>query len=224
MNRLQILLSHKRICLLICVLLMLCGIFSCMIYFALANGDGSPEPKRFPKVEIKSAGWVYAFCEYRHDWMDPRTAFLKIMAHPESKVPLTTGGYAQTDVFAFVRIRGIDTYRAMHHDADRHRPHRWIERERQGWDRSMDYVWKITSATRTFRLHNLKLIDCGTSLEKLTGEKKILEADWEFLLGGAWHNLSVAMLNDEIARPLQEGVEWDAGTRKYSFENPDVPK
>ena len=214
--------SHKTAVSLV-LLLAIAIISTPFLYFAFANGDGS-EPPAMPVTELKSDGWVYAFVEYPHDWMDPRTAFLKIMAHPESKVPLIKGGYAQTDVFAFVRIRGIDTPRAMHHDTVRHRPHRYIERERENWDRAMRYVWNITQPTRTFRLHNLKVIDCDEYLVQLTGEKRILEADWEFLLGGAWHNLSVALINDEMVRPLEDGIYWDAGTRKYSFENPDVPK
>ena len=215
--------SHKTAVSLV-LLLAIALISTPFLYRAFANGDGSPEPETPAPVVLKSDGWVYAFVEYPHDWMDPHVAHLKIMAHPKSKVPLITGGYAQTDLFAFVRIRGIDTHRAMHHASVRHRPHRYIERERENWDRAMRYVWNITQPTRSFRLHNLKRIECDEYLEKLTGEKKILEADWEFLLGGTWHNIAAALLQDEHARPLQDSVYWDAGTRKYSFENPAVPK
>ena len=215
--------SHKIVSILF---LILCIASTSALYFAFANGDGGSDPPemQMQTVKLPPDGWVYAFVEYEHDWADPKTAFLKIMAHPKSKVPRVTGGYAQTDVFAFVRIRGIDTPRAMHHDSVRHRPHRFIERERANWNRAMRYVWTITQPTRTFRLHNLKVIDCDDYLGKLTGEKKILEADWEFLLGGAWHNISIALINDEHARPLEDSIYWDAGTRKYSFENPVVPK
>ena len=198
--------------------------FSSLLYFAFANGNDDDLPLG-PKTELTDDGWVYAFVEYLHDWIDPRTAFLKIMAHPKSKVPLIKGGYAQTDVFAFVRIRGIDAPRAMHHDTVRHRPHRWIEQERENWNTAMRYVWNLTQPNRTFRLHNLKVIECDDYLKKLTGEDKILEADWEFLLGGQWHNLGVFAMQDEMARPLQaDGTQWDSGTRHYSLENPNVPQ
>ena len=191
-------------------------------FFAFGNGDPDDTPiQEMPDIK---EGWVYAFVEYEHDWADPKTAFLKIMAHPKSKVPRITGGYSQTDVFAFVRIRGIDAPRAMHHDSVRHRPHRFIERERARWNRAMRYTWNITQPTRTLRLHNLKVVKCDDYLKKLTGEQQILEADWEFWLGGAWHNLAVSMIQDENARPLQEDVNWDSGTRNYNFENPNVPK
>ena len=194
---------------------------SSVLYFAFANGDGT-DP--IPTDRNGQAG-VYAFVEYEHDWVDPRTAFLKIMAHPESKVPRITGGYAQTDTFAFVRIRGIDVPRAMHHDTVRHRPHRWIERERENWDRAMRYVWNLTQNTRTLHLYHLKLIDCDDYLKKLTGENKILEADWGVYLGGAWHNLGVFLMQDAIARPEQsDDTQWDAGSPHYGLVDPNIPK
>lgn len=198
-------------------------LFIIFVSLSLASGPGE-EPPPLPEVTDDS-GWVYSFVEYPHDVAAPNVLFMKLLGHPGGKVPLITGGYASTDVDAFVKIRGIDVPRAMHHAADRHRPHVWRENERENWDKAMRYVWNLSEPTRTFRIHNLRVIDTDPYLQRLTGEKKILEGDFEIYLGGAWHNLAVAMLNDEHARPLQtDGSTWDPGSKAYSLENPNLPR
>ena len=195
------------------------------VSLCLASGPGDEEPvEELPSTENDS-GWVYGFLEYPHDVAAPNVLFMKLLEHPGGKVPLITGGFASTDVDVFVKISGIDAPRAMHHAADRHRPHVWRDRERENWDKAMRYVWNLSDPTHTFRLHNLKVIDTDPYLQRLTGENKILEGDLEFYLGGAWHNLAISMLNDEHARPLQsDSSTWDPGSKEYSLENPNNPR
>lgn len=213
----------KKTLLITCIGFMVATGLGLSLYFD-AFGSGDDAPQRTPKSEAHAG--TYAFIEYEHDWLDPATAFLKIMAHPgDTRVPQITGGYAQTDVFAFVRIRGIDTHRAMHHVDVRKRPHRWIERERENWDTAMQYVWNVTRNTRTLRLSQIKIKKCDPYLQRLTGDTHILEADWEYYLGGTWHNLGTALMLDEHARPQQaDGTEWDGGSQHYSLEHPHLPK
>ena len=76
------------------------------------------------------------------------------------------------------------------------------DRERERWNSAMQYVWNVCEPTKTFRVHNMVVID----------EDRVIEADIEFWLGGVWHNLAVSLVNDEMARPLQQdGTTWDPG-------------
>ena len=185
------------------------------VSLCLASGPGDEEPiEELPSTE-NDGGWVYGRIEYEHDLLAPNLYFMELLAHPEGKVPMVTGGYASTDVHVIVRLRGVDVYRSLHSPDERHRPHIWRDRERAGWNRAMQYVWNLTDPTHTFRVHNMEVID----------EDRVIEADIEFFLGGAWHNLAIAMLNDEHARPLQsDGSTWDPGSKNYSLENPNNPR
>ena len=159
--------------------------------------------------------WVYGRIEYEHDLLAPNLYFMELLAHPGGKVPRIEGGYASTDVHVIVRLRGVDVPSAMHTPDERNRPHIWRDRERRNWADAMEYVWNVTDPTHTFRVSNLKVID----------EDRVLEADMEFYLGGAWQNLALALLNDELARPIQSnGATWDPGSKEYSLENPNVPR
>ena len=147
---------------------------------------------------------------------------MKLLAHPESEVPLITGGYTSTDVDVPVLLRGIDPPRAMHDASERHRPHVWRDRERERWDAAMAYVWNLTDPTHTFRVHNMKVIDVDVPTLDI---ERAIEADVEFYLGGQWHNLAIAMMQDEHARPLQnDGSRWDPGSKEFSLENPNNPR
>ena len=183
---------------------------------ASSTGDSDPvlDAEMGVTADVKD-GWVYGVLEYRHDIFDPRTLFMLLMAHPESKVPLITGGYAETDVWVTVEIRDIDVPRGLQSAAVRHRPHRYLARERQRWDRVMGYIWNVCGNSKTFRVGNFEVV---------AADKK-LRADLEFLLGGQWHDLRMALLNDKLVLPTQaDGTEWDFGAPEFGTVNPNIPK
>ena len=160
-------------------------------------------------------GWVYGALKYRYDILTPRRLFLLLMAHPASQVPLITGGYAETDVWVTVEIRGIDVPRGLQVASDRHRPHRYLARERQRWDRVMAYIWNVCGNSGTFRVGNFEVVEAD----------KVLKADLEFLLGGQWHDLRTALLNDKLVLPTQaDGMQWDFGALEFGMVNPNIPK
>ena len=173
------------------------------------GSDGTDEPVNQPKK-----GWVYGTIEYPHDVLTPRDYFLLLRAHPKAKVPMITGGYATTDVYVKVRLRGVSTPRALQNPIDRHRHHIYLDRERERWDTAMRYVWNVMQPNRTFRVGNFEVLETDA----------LLEADIEFLLGGTWINLANSMVNDEIARTPQEEFDWDWGTRGIGPTNPNIPQ
>ena len=177
--------------------------------FASGPGDDS-------SVSEVESGWVYGKIEYLHDLRAPNEYFMLLRAHPGQPVPLMTGGYATTDVYAVVRLRGVDTPRGVQASEDRNRPHDWLARERAKWDASLRYVWNLTETNNTFRVHNLKVVD--------DRRDKMLEADMEVYLGGGWLNLAMMMMSDGFARPIQEDADWDWGARGIPLENPVMPK
>ena len=159
-------------------------------------------------------GWVYGKIEYQHDVLTPREYFMLLRAHPNAKVPKIEGGYATTDVFAKVRLRGVSTPRDLQNAENRHRPHIYLERERARWDKAMVYVWNVIQTNRTCRVGNFKVLKAD----------EVLEADIECLLGGMWINLATTMINDEIARTPQDEFEWDWGSRGIGPTNPNIPR
>ena len=106
-------------------------------------------------------GWVYGTIEYPHDVLSPRDYFIILRAHPKAKVPKITGGYATTDVYVKVRLRGVSTPRSLQSAYTRNRPHIYLQRERQRWNNAMQYVWNIMQPNKTFRVGNFKLIEKG---------------------------------------------------------------
>ena len=89
-------------------------------YVSIFGGsDGTDEPVN-PTNQPKK-GWVYGTIEYPHDVLTPRDYFMLLRAHPKAKVPMITGGYATTDVYVKVRLRGVSTPRALQNPDDRHR-------------------------------------------------------------------------------------------------------
>lgn len=188
------------------------GLVLICVGLCFASGDDDGEP-----VETESDGFVYGKIEYRHDLLTPASYFMLLRAHPGRPVPLVAGGYATTDVYAVVRLRGVDVPRALQVSADRERPHDWLANERARWDASMAYVWKLISVNRTFRVHALKVVDAAGD--------GVLEGDLEVWLGGQWLSLALLMLNDGYARPEQtDGTAWDWGMRTVPLVNPNVPK
>ena len=114
-----------------------------------------------------------------------------------------------------VEIRGIDVPRGLQVAEDRQRPHLWLSRERERWDRAMAYIWNVCGNTQTFRVGNFEVVEVD----------KVLKADLQFLLGGQWHDLRVALLNDKLVLPTQpDGTEWDFGASEFGTVNPNIPK
>lgn len=195
------------------IIIILLSIFIQGGVLIFSGSDDNGEPPTTQSTEPKN-GWVYGKIEYQHDVLTPREYFLLLRAHPNAKVPNIEGGYATTDVYAKVRLRGVSTPRNLQNADDRHRPHIWLERERERWNQAMQYVWSIVQPNKTFRVGNFKVLDSD----------ELLEADIEFLLGGMWINLASAMINDEIARTPQEDFEWDWGSRGIGPTNPNIPQ
>lgn len=179
--------------------------------FSSSDGSDAPPPNT---PDAPKKGWVYGKIAYPHDVLTPRDYFLLLRAHPQAKVPKITGGYATTDVYVKVRLRGVSTPRDLQNTADRHRPHTYLDRERERWDKAMQYVWNVMQPNRMFRVGNFKVLKADA----------LLEADIEFLLGGMWINLANTMINDEIARAPQAEFEWDWGSRSIGPTNPNIPR
>lgn len=183
--------------------------------FAIKIASGGSEGSEVPVEPIQpQKGWVYGKIAYPHDVLTPRDYFMLLRAHPQAKVPKITGGYATTDVYVKVRLRGVSTPRDLQNTVDRHRPHTYLDRERQRWNKAMQYVWNVMQPNRTFRVGNFKVLRTDT----------LLEADIEFLLGGMWINLANAMINDEVARAPQAEFAWDWGSRSIGPTNPNIPQ
>lgn len=170
------------------------------------------ERGKIEKIPKERPTWVYGKIEYLHDVLSPCEYLMILRGHPKAKIPKITGGYATTDVYVKVKLRGISVPHALQDAQDRNRPHIWLERQRERWDEAMRYIWNIMQPQRTFRVGNFKVIK----------DDELLEADIEFLLGGQWHSLNIAMMQDEHGRPT--GAEWDWGSRIVSFTNPNIPK
>ena len=188
------------VCIVVIALLFGFGYFATVIFGNGNDDDLDDTPLTAPEVR---EGWVYGKLEYPHDTLTPNRLFMLLMAHPKAHVPKITGGYAETDVWATVEVRGIDVPRALQNVSERHRPHLWLERERQRWDRAMAYIWNVCGNNRTFRVGNFQVIE----------PDKVLLADIEFLLGGAWHDLRLSLISDNLVLPTQlDGTQWDFGS------------
>ena len=178
--------------------------------FASGDDDGAP-------LESVPDGSVYGKIAYLHDLRAPNVYFMLLRAHPGQPVPLISGGYATTDVYAVVKLRGVSTPRALQHSENRERPHDWLANERSRWDAAMRYVWNLTEPNKTFRVHRLAVIEASGD--------KVLEGDLEVWLGGQWLSLAHMMLNDGHARPVQlDGSDWDWGQSTVPLVNPGIPK
>ena len=190
------------------ILLLICA------SLCIASGPDTGAPIAPPQSEDN---WVYGKIEYLHDLRAPNEYFMLLRAHPGQPVPRITGGYATTDVYAVVRLRGVDTPRELQHAKDRNRPHDWLANEREKWDGSLRYVWNLTAPTRTFKVYNLKVVESSGD--------RVLEGDLEVWLGGQWLNLAYMLMNDGHARPVQQDdTEWDWGMKTVPLLNPNVPK
>lgn len=192
------------------------GLLLICVSLCFASGGGDA-PIADEPIATELDNWIYGKIEYRHDLLAPNLYFMVLRAYPGKPVPLVTGGYATTDVYAVVRLRGVDVPRGLQVSADRERPHDWLSNERERWDASMGYLWKVISVNRTFRVHNLAVVDDAGD--------RVLEGDLEVWLGGQWLSLALLMLNDGHARPEQlDGTQWDWGMRTVPLVNREVPK
>ena len=203
----------------------LIGILTVFSIFIIAsiifsNGDGEPDPPEKPTIPVlesdKNGGWVYGQIEYRDDLLAPNEYFLLLHDYPSGNlgVPDVYGGYASTDVYAKVKLRGVSIPRELQSKEDRARPPLYLSRERARWAYAMQYVWNLMEPTKTFRLGNFEVLE----------ENELLEADIEIQLGGAWLNLAVLMVNDHIVRADMENIDWDFGGYGVAPLNPNVPK
>ena len=198
------------------IMLVLSAIMSVRLVESSGPGEDA-EPPVTPIRELPEGegNWVYGEIEYQHDLLAPNRYFMLLRAHPGAPVPLIEGGYATTDVYLEVIPRGVDVARGMQNKAERTRPHSFIDRERQRWDKAMHYVWNLTQPNRVFRVGNMVVAEAD----------KAIMADMEVLIGGTWHSLALYMIADEHARPTQaNGQAWDFGSRNVGLLNPHIPK
>ena len=141
------------------------------IHFGLASSEGDPDPALDPYVDQerskqelpKSAGSVFGFIQYPHDLDKANLFYMLLQASPESKVPGVSGNYSTTDVNVFVKLRGVDVGRSLHHSRHRKRPHVYQNRERKRWAEMMHDLWSLISITRT-----LESTICGISAQNWT--------------------------------------------------------
>lgn len=204
----------KKLSIIIMSLLLILFIDRHQPMFVFGNGDGTEDPDPIVSEFEYKKGWVYGKIEYLHDVLSPRDYFMLLRAHPEAKIPRIDGGYATTDVYVTVRLRDVSTPRELHAAENRHRPHIYVDRERQRWNKGMQYVWNLMQPNRTFRVGNFHVLV----------PDEVLEADIEVLLGGSWLNLANVMRNDGIARMPVPEFEWDWGSRSVGPINPNIPK
>lgn len=195
----------------------------CLVYLLIlmprgwSSGDDDGEPLN--SQPTKTTDWVYMKVEYFHDLLTPKR-FFAIIDGTTNQIPLVKGGYATTDVWLEVVVRGVDVPRALQERSNRNRPHDYIIRERQRWNAMLHYVWNLVEPTHTFRAYNFEVIEYHAN-----GKAKVVEADIEVFLGGQWNHLAMFMLGDEHARPTQsDGSEWDFGSLNVGILNPNVPK
>lgn len=178
------------------------------------GGPGDDPPPTVSEEPELPKGWVYGFIEYEHDIHAPNHYFMLLRAHPEAKIPAIQGGYATTDVYAEVRLRGVSVPRALNTAEERHRPHPFINQERARWNTAMQYVWNLAQPNKIFRVGNFAIIDYD----------KVLLADIEFMIGKVWMNMAQVMINDEVARAPQDEFEWDWGSRGIGPTHPSIPR
>ena len=168
---------------------------------ASSDADDPPGNVETPGQDIAPTE-ILGRIAHRHDLMEIRTFFVEVRAYPGAGFPGIVGGFTETNVQTLVRLRGITVPTACHTPESRHnRPHAYIEKERARWAAGMDYVWSLLKLNKTLKIVNPTLAEDG-----------IVEADGQFYLGGAWHDLGIALENDDFARKKNPDyrVEWGA--------------
>lgn len=190
------------------------------LHTAETSGPGEdPLPEEIPETIADAPVEIFGRVEHLHDLIDLRTMFVEARAYPGAGFPLIEGGYTETNVHAHIRIRGITTPTACQTAESRqNRPHAYVERERQRWDAGMRYLWGLIGINKVIKIVNPKVVD------------GVVECDVKFYLGGAWHALDTAMIQDDYARTIIPGfrVEWGSELLDMipiaDLENPDIPR
>ena len=193
-------------------LLIIVSVLSVLWVYGSSDKDDPTEDVAKPVAFEPDSQWVYGKIEYLHDLLHPNCYFMLLRAHPGAPVPMVEGGYATTDVWVTVKLRGVEVARALQTKAERGRPHDYLSNERRRWDRALSYVWGVVGQNKLFRVHNLAVQE----------PDKVLVGDIEFMLGGQWHLLSAALLNDFHALP--EGGNWEFGALEFGATTPNIPK
>lgn len=177
------------------------------LHVADTSGPGDP-PSEIPDTPetpdtIASTGEFEAEIEFLHDLLTGKDMFVKVQVHPaDSEWPGITGDYVETTISCIVRIRGISVPTGCQTtDSRRGRPMDEVRLERQRWNALLDYEWSILRLHKKIKLKNPVLLQDG-----------VVECDVFFYLGETWHDLGVALRNDEHARPAIEGREWNWGS------------
>lgn len=189
------------LCILTGCLLAAC-IFLSMHSDSFASSDGSePEPEIETDMseEIPEPVEILGRVEHPHDLIDLRTMFVEARAYPGAGFPSVSGGHVETNVHALIRLRGITTPTGCQTAESRqNRPHAYIARERQRWSDGMAYLWGLIGINKVIKIVNPEVVD------------GVVECDVKFYLGGAWHELDTAMIQDDYARRIHPGydVEW----------------
>lgn len=178
--------------------------FLSIYYDSFASSDGSDDPETvsdIPEEATEPIVEIFARVQYLHDLIDMRTMLVEARAYPGAGFPSIEGGYIETNVHAVVRVRGITVPTGCQTPESRqNRPHAYIERERERWDRGMAYLWGLVGINKVIKIVNPEVVD------------GIVECDIKFFLGGAWHELDTAMVQDDYARRIPDGFRVDWGS------------
>ena len=164
-----------------------------------------PEPldEDTETVPEQATGEFEAEIEFQHDLLTGKDMFVKVQIHPaDGEWPGITGDYVETTISCVVRIRGISVPSGCQTtESRRGRPMDEIRRERERWSALLDYEWSILRLHKKLKLKNPVLLQDG-----------VVVCDVFFYLGETWHDLGVALTNDEHARPAIADEEWNWGS------------
>ena len=175
--------------------------------FSLASSDGAPPPTDpapvEPPTEPEITSEFEAEIEFAHDLLTGKDMFVKVQVHPaDGEWPGIIGDYVETSISCIVRIRGISVPTGCQTtDSRRGRPMDEVRRERERWGALLDYEWSLLRLHKKLKLKNPVLLEDG-----------VVACDVFFYLGETWHDLGVALRNDEHARPAIEDQEWNWGS------------
>ena len=200
--------AKTAICILAIALLTTIGAFARNF---LASSDNSAPPPP-PKVSVPTQPPVKAFgdgtgtfdatIEYPYDLRTARDMFLEIRVHPNAlKFPKVSGHYVETTIRTWVVLDEVSVPTGLQTvDAYRDRPFEEIRLERERWNDSLDYTWSLVKLNRKLKVLNPLYLKDGR-----------VKCSVLFQLGGAYHDLGTALLQDEYARISD--VNWNWGSR-----------
>ena len=191
-------------------LLIICFAASVIVSRASAPPEEAVEPETMqPIQEVKADGIFEARIQYEHDIDAPNRLFVEIKIYPHQEhapFPGVVGGHSETNVHTWVHIRGLSVPNGLQSHEDRHVHHDDVEIERRRWNDAMTFLWQIISPNKKLRVVNPEIVD---------GK---LYCDLKFYLGGTWHDVAIAMINDNHARKKEPGLRWKWGTRLLEVE------